>query len=76
MHLLFPQVKEWGFGQPVADEQDPDLMTAVTWNRICNGKVDQTTLAVLIQPPWILSAADLESFVRCCRVGFGLSGCI
>lgn len=67
MHLVFPTAADWHFSSPSVDV-DEDLVTGLTWDYVRCGITMKSGVAVLIQPPWILSRKDLEDFVECPKV--------
>lgn len=67
MHLVFPHTQDWSFS-PVMPDPDDDIVNCVTWDRRNPDRSVDSAIAVMMQPPWIASAADLESFVSCERV--------
>ncbi|KAI0695894.1 hypothetical protein BC835DRAFT_1272766 [Cytidiella melzeri] len=66
LHLVFPHTQEWSFGAVMADPDD-DIVSCVTWDRRNADRSADSAVAVMMQPPWIASAADLDSFVHCRR---------
>ncbi|KAJ3543369.1 hypothetical protein NM688_g5862 [Phlebia brevispora] len=65
MHLTFGQTRQWEFSEPVSDI-DHHLVKTITWDYIIqDGMAAESSLVVIVQPPWIASAKDLESFVKC-----------
>ena len=69
MHLIFEDAHDWRFSEPEPDEVDGDLMQITTWDQVLGDVAIKTSLAVLVQPPWIASQRDLESFAQCTKVG-------
>lgn len=67
LHLAFPHTQEWSFS-PVMADPDDDIVACATWDRRNPDRSVDTAVAVMIQPPWIVSAADLQAFVNCRRV--------
>lgn len=49
-------------------DADDDIVSCVTWDRRNPDRSVDSAVAVMMQPPWIVSAADLDSFVNCTRV--------
>ncbi|KAF7793007.1 hypothetical protein EIP86_004112 [Pleurotus ostreatoroseus] len=64
MHVAFPETEKWCFSAPLPDVDD-SLFRGLTWNLSESGISVESTVAVLVQPPWIASAHDLEHFVSC-----------
>ncbi|KAI0341686.1 hypothetical protein BDW22DRAFT_259794 [Trametopsis cervina] len=67
LHLVFPHTQEWSFS-PVMADADDDIVSCVTWDRRNPDRSVDSAVAVMMQPPWIVSAADLDSFVNCTRL--------
>lgn len=67
MHVAFPETTEWGFSEPF-DDVDDHFFRGMTWHLVDNGILVESTVAVLVQPPWIVSYQDLEHFVSCNEV--------
>ncbi|CDO70801.1 hypothetical protein BN946_scf184798.g117 [Trametes cinnabarina] len=73
MHLVFPQTADFtiqeGADGNVDDNSDHEILRWATWALDVNmiTEVQDTwteSVVIIIQPPWILSAADLLSFVK------------
>ena len=67
MHVAFPETEKWCFSALLPDVDD-SLFRGLTWNLSESGISVESTVAVLVQPPWIASAQDLEHFVNCIEV--------
>ncbi|KAI0818596.1 hypothetical protein BC629DRAFT_1463079 [Irpex lacteus] len=67
MHLVFPCTQEWSFS-PVMADPDHEIVSCVTWDRRNPDSTVNSAVAVMIQPPWIASAGDLECFSNCKRL--------
>ena len=68
MHVVYPKTMDWRFSPALPDQVDPDFVMNVTWDQHRLDFTYRTALAVLIQPPWIATQADLESFAGCRKV--------
>jgi hypothetical protein len=76
MHLICPQTRDWRFDED-DDESDRDsrLFRHYLWtlrhdDLVPNLEIAKRSVVVAFQPPWILSAKDLESFADCREVSF------
>ncbi|KAI0093642.1 hypothetical protein BDY19DRAFT_918096 [Irpex rosettiformis] len=67
MHLAFPHTQEWSLSPLMADP-DQEIVSCVTWDRRNSDSTVDSAVAVMMQPPWIASAMDLECFVNCKRL--------
>ncbi|EMD30722.1 hypothetical protein CERSUDRAFT_120334 [Gelatoporia subvermispora B] len=75
MHRVFPQTKAYRFHdvQEPEDSFDKSLIRYSIWTMRSRAKhlsslsdnFKETLLTVVVQPPWILSSADVRSFVAC-----------
>ncbi|KAI0319369.1 hypothetical protein OF83DRAFT_1110700 [Amylostereum chailletii] len=66
IHIVYPEMNSWGFSTQY-DPQNPHLH-CIAWASPRIGPldtVDQCTLAIFIQPPWILAKQDIDSFTKC-----------
>ncbi|KAI0374790.1 hypothetical protein BV20DRAFT_934853 [Pilatotrama ljubarskyi] len=70
MHLVYPVLADWTIQEGKDEDYDKQLFRWARWGR------DETTITeaedtwaesvmIFVQPPWILTEADLEAFVRC-----------
>ncbi|KAH9842813.1 uncharacterized protein C8Q71DRAFT_734682 [Rhodofomes roseus] len=67
MHNVFPQTEDWTFSQ-VKSDIDEDIFQSYIWSptATASGVTDGLgSVTVFVQPPWILSPKDFESFVSC-----------
>lgn len=74
VHLLYPETQPWSFASD-ADDPDHTIFKCITWSQLVDhddGRHCRSAMSIFIQPPWVLSVRDLESF--CKRQSFlGLS---
>ncbi|EMD38512.1 hypothetical protein CERSUDRAFT_49297, partial [Gelatoporia subvermispora B] len=69
MHAVFPQSMDYRFSDLRRPDLDEDIMKCSIWSRHRNSlSAPSTSAVVFVQPPWILSWGDFESFVRCSSV--------
>ena len=69
LHIVFPETTSWGFRPDAAPEPDEELVAFYTWeSRSRQRQILNTTLAVMVLPPWIASSADLMSMTKCRKV--------
>ncbi|KAI0361992.1 hypothetical protein OH77DRAFT_1388422 [Trametes cingulata] len=70
LHLVYPGTNDWTIQEGKDEDHDKQLFRWARWGR------DETTITeaqdtwaesvmVFVQPPWILTQADLEAFVNC-----------
>jgi hypothetical protein len=67
MHLLYPLTVDFRFQLQEADgTQDEDIFRYFLWKSDSHepGETNPRTLLVAVQPPWIASLQDLDSFVN------------
>ncbi|KZT68991.1 hypothetical protein DAEQUDRAFT_670205 [Daedalea quercina L-15889] len=67
MHNVFPQTEDWSFSSIRADV-DEDIFQSYIWSptaTTANAMGGPGSVTVFVQPPWILSQKDLESFAYC-----------
>ncbi|KAH9934790.1 uncharacterized protein B0H18DRAFT_487913 [Fomitopsis serialis] len=67
MHALFPQSDDWTFSH-VNPDIDEEIFQSYIWSSTATASSPTGgpgSVMVFVQPPWILSTKDLESFVSC-----------
>ena len=67
MHNIFPRAEDWSFS-PVRSDVDEDIFQSYIWSPTAtttNATGGPGSVSVFVQPPWILSPKDLQSFSRC-----------
>lgn len=71
-HILYKDTLDWKFHLNQAYDIDQNIFDYFLWGRTPQGNDEpQNALVVAYQPPWILSQADFEEFVRCSAVRLG-----
>ncbi|OCH95517.1 hypothetical protein OBBRIDRAFT_720196 [Obba rivulosa] len=65
VHLAFPESADYRFTDFRGPDLDEDIMRWSTWTCHNSPSAYNTPAVVFVQPPWILSLADFESFIRC-----------
>lgn len=66
IHASFPETRRWSFHPCELSEPDSSLVRFFTWNLPKEDKYQSlTTVAVMVQCPWVISNADLVTFARC-----------
>lgn len=63
VHLAYPETRNWGFFPSGEVDVDEDIFKHVEWKNCKQAK--STKLIVVVQPPWVLSEQDLQSFRNC-----------
>ncbi|EKM55423.1 uncharacterized protein PHACADRAFT_208943 [Phanerochaete carnosa HHB-10118-sp] len=66
LHFAFPETRCWAFQPDTARDPDEEIVSFYTWEaRNRQKQVLNTTLAVMIMPPWIAPPADLAAMTKC-----------
>lgn len=66
LHIIFPETKPWAFHAESDHDPDAEVVGFYTWEaRNRQKQLMNSTLAVMVLPPWIASPADLVAMTKC-----------
>ncbi|KIP09134.1 hypothetical protein PHLGIDRAFT_87252, partial [Phlebiopsis gigantea 11061_1 CR5-6] len=75
LHAAFPETRCWSFRPCDMSEPDSSLARFFTWDisedaysRYASSLASATSVAVMVQCPWILTKKDLHAFIHCRRL--------
>ncbi|KAF7322950.1 Microtubule associated protein [Mycena chlorophos] len=72
IHLLYPETQGWAFDLKDTQEADTKIFQHFMWTYMRDDlpddqfdQIGRRSVVVAFQPPWILSAADIQEFAKC-----------